>query len=27
MAYGKSNGHMSDDVTWPWTSNSWSQYT
>jgi len=26
MAYGKSNGRVIDDVTWPQRSNSWSQY-
>jgi len=26
MAYEESNGHMTDDVTWPQRSNSWPQY-
>jgi len=26
MAYGLSNGHVIDDVTWPERSNSWPQY-
>jgi len=27
MTHGKSNGHMTDDVTWPKRSNSWPQYS
>jgi len=26
MAYGDSNGHMTDDVTWPRKVKSWPQY-
>jgi len=26
MAYGLSNSHVTDDVTWPWKSNSWPHY-
>jgi len=26
MAYGVSNGHVTDDDTWPGRSNSWSHY-
>jgi len=26
MAYVVSNGHVTDDVTWPERSNSWPQY-
>jgi len=26
MAYGESNGHMTDDVMWHERSNSWHQY-
>jgi len=26
MAYGLSNGHVIDNVTWPWRSNSWPQH-
>jgi len=26
MAYGKSNGHVTDDVIWPWEVKSWPQY-
>jgi len=26
MAPGESNGHVSDDVTWPERSRSWSRY-
>jgi len=26
MAYGKSNGHVTDDVTWPQNVKSWPQY-
>jgi len=26
MAYGVSNGHVTDVVTWPERSNSWPQY-
>jgi len=26
MAYGLSNGHVNDDLTWPWKVNSWPQY-
>jgi len=32
MAYGLSNGHMTDDVTWPWKVKTrdpntlWAQY-
>jgi len=26
MAYGKSNGHVTDDFAWPERSNLWPQY-
>jgi len=26
MAYGESNGRVTDDVTWPWKVKSWPQY-
>jgi len=26
MAYGESNGHMTDDVSWPREVKSWPQY-
>jgi len=26
MAYGLSNGHVNDNVTWPERSDSWPQY-
>jgi len=26
MTYGKSNGHVTDDVTWPRRSKSWPQW-
>jgi len=26
MAYGKFNGHVTDDITWPERWNSWPQY-
>jgi len=25
MAYGESNGHVTDNVMWPWKFKSWSQ--
>jgi len=27
MATWESNGHVTVDVTWPWMSRSWPQYT
>jgi len=26
MAYVESNGHVNDDLMWPWKSRSWPQY-
>jgi len=26
MAYGKSNGHVINNVTWPWKEKPWPQY-
>jgi len=26
MTYGESNGHVTDDVTWPWKVRSWPRY-
>ena len=26
VVYGESNGHVTDDVTWPWKVTLWPQY-
>jgi len=27
MTHGESNGHVTDDITWPERSRSWPQYS